>query len=108
MLGGIQYSLLARASSTVSSPCTNRPVSCPICGLYGWSYNMAAHVASGKCSGAKGGLAVAASEPAHHEREWLVPFLRSSKSKLLACRVQSCVCKRTTPKGKGKATQQGP
>jgi hypothetical protein len=32
------------------------------------------------------GSAVAACEPTHHEPEWLVPFLRSSKSKLPACK----------------------
>ena len=98
-----EYSMTSRASSVASSPCTNRPVTCPICGLYGWSYNMEVHVASGSCAAARGGAVVASYVPAHHEREWLEPFLRASKSKLKACEVTGCACKRTTPKGKGRA-----
>jgi hypothetical protein len=98
-----EYSMTSRASSVASSPCTNRPVTCPICGLYGWSYNMEVHVASGSCAAARGGAVVASYVPAHHEREWLEPFLKASKSKLKACAVAGCACKRTTPKGKGRA-----
>ena len=63
---------------------------------------MEAHVASGSCAAARGGAAVASYAPAHHEREWLVPFLKANKSKLKPCAVATCPCKRTTPKGKGK------
>ena len=32
-------------------------------------------------------------DPAHHEREWLVPFLSSAKSKLKNCALGACPCK---------------
>jgi hypothetical protein len=87
------YSLAQRGKSVVSSPCTNRPVMCPVCSMYCWSYSMEAHVAEGNCRGAKGGAVVASCAPAHHEREWLVPFLSSAKSKLKNCALGACPCK---------------
>ena len=66
---GLDYSLASRALCKVSSPCTNRPVMCPVCLMYGWSYNMEAHVAEGHCIAAKGGEAVASCAPLYHERE---------------------------------------
>jgi hypothetical protein len=95
LLSGVQYSLTSRETSSASSPSTNRPVACPVCELYGWSYNMADHVASGSCSGAKDAAAVVHCEPAYHEREWLKPFLGTNmKPRTKACKEPSCPCKR--------------
>lgn len=95
LLSGVQYSLTSRETSSASSPSTNRPVACPVCELYGWSYGMADHVASGSCSGAKDAAAVVRCEPAYHEREWLKPFLGTNmKPRTKACKEPSCPCKR--------------
>jgi hypothetical protein len=59
------------------TPCTNRPVTCPVCQMYGWSYNMAAHVETGACCAVKGSAALAGYAPQHHELEWLQPFLKN-------------------------------
>jgi hypothetical protein len=91
----LSYSVTARARSVASSPCTNRPVMCPVCSLYGWSYNMEAHVADGECRGAKGGTALASYAPAYHEREWLSPFLSGHTTKLQACNTRACPCRST-------------
>ena len=93
VFGGPSYSLTTSAKCVVSTPCTNRPVVCPICSNYSWSYNMAAHVSSGDCRGGASSAAVRSCEPGHHEREWLQPFLTSNRSKLKACKVAGCPCK---------------
>ena len=86
-----EYSLISRAKCAASSPCTNRPVKCPVCDLYGWwSYNMERHVAEG----ASGSVAIQGYGLAHHEREWLRPFLTTNKSKLKACILAECPCKK--------------
>ena len=39
----VKFSLEAAEKSTKSSPCTNRPVSCPVCNMILWSCNMYDH-----------------------------------------------------------------
>ena len=38
-----KFSLKAAEKVTKSSPCTNRPVSCPMCNIVVWSYMMDSH-----------------------------------------------------------------
>ncbi len=39
-----------------------------------------------------GSVALRAFEPAHHEREWLKPYLTSNRSKLKSCNIAGCPC----------------
>ena len=97
LLGDVTYQLAGRAKSAASSPSTNRPVTCPVCKMYGWSYNMAAHAETGPCSGAKGSAALTEYAPQHHKREWLLPFLKKNKSSLKRCSIVGCACKPVRP-----------
>ena len=40
----VKLSLKAAEKSTKSSPCTNRPVTCSLCNVTEWSYNMLGHM----------------------------------------------------------------
>ena len=56
---------------------------------------MAAHVASGACSGAKDGDVIASFAPAYHERDWIKFYLGNNmKPKVQGCKELSCPCKR--------------
>lgn len=104
LLPGLTYSLTSRASSSVHSPCTNRPVRCPICNLWGWSYNMEAHVAAGACRALHGSPTLKAFAPKYHEHEWLLPFLHKTKTTLKPCKIAGCACGHAAGDGKkGKA-----
>ena len=114
LVGDVSYTLSSAATSTLSAPCTNRPIKCELCALTIWSYSMAEHYATAQGHGGadrmseplRKAVAVGPRERAHVSR-----FLTSLRPVQNACADRDCACQKTggqsgAASGRGKGKQR--
>ena len=87
---GVDYSLASAASSTLFSPCTNRPVKCAHCELVIASYSMQQHYRD-KHPAVEMPTALASTvELAKHERDHVMQKLTKHGSVTSVCSGPAC------------------